>query len=388
MQVLEVTAERGLKIRELPSQDSRVLDAMPHKMVVNRLDDRLWNGNWYKIRAEFSDRYRVDGYSHRKFLATHGVQEPRGASTDETSNAPTEVESTPLARSLYEVIASSLNLREQPTTASNVIMRLSYGTIVMKLEDSSDLDWWKVSTEAGNLLEEGYVAKAFLAPQAPKPAPNTDLSLLLNVQDAIRRVQNFVGNYANELNESLLRTLNDVVAKYDINRTPRRFSHFMAQIAHESAHFTRREENLNYSAEGLRDIFGKYFTTDADAEAFARQPERIANKVYADRIGNGSEASGDGWRYRGRGYIQLTGRENYRNIGSRLGLDLEDNPDQVANDPEIALAVAADYWDSRNINAAADADDVREVTRRINGKFNGIDDRIRLLARAKSIWGG
>jgi len=137
----------------------------------------------------------------------------------------------------------------------------------------------------------------------------------------------------------------------------------------------------------IRDSFRSKFRDADEAASYARQPERIANRVYANRIGNGDEASGDGWRYRGRGFIQLTGRANYRSIGSRLGLNLEDDPDIVASDPVIALQVAANYWDSRGLNAVADQDDVYEVTRLINGGLNGIDDRKQLLGVAKSIWG-
>ncbi|MEM6900203.1 MAG: SH3 domain-containing protein [Pseudomonadota bacterium] len=385
MQVLEVTAGNGLRIREYPRQDSRVLDAMPNGMIVNRVDDILWNGNWFKIQAEFSDRYRVEGYSHQKFLARHT---PQGAA--ELAPADTSATSASAERSreeLYVVIASSLRLREGPDVSARKIMELEHDTVVTKIEDSSNLDWWKVSAKAGAMVEEGYVAKRYLAPIAPQPAPNVNLSLLSNIDHAIMRVQRFVGDYADALNGELLQTLNEVVGRYGITETPLRFSHFMAQLAHESNKFTAVEENLNYSAEALLRVFSKYFN-EAEATEFARQPERIANRVYANRIGNGSEASGDGYRYRGRGFIQLTGRANYRDIGSQIGKNLEGNPDIVATDPTIAVEVSAAYWDSRNINQFADADDVYKVTKLINGGFNGIEDRIRLLSRAKSIWGG
>ncbi len=134
-------------------------------------------------------------------------------------------------------------------------------------------------------------------------------------------------------------------------------------------------------------MFRRHFRDEAEAESFARQPERIANRVYADRMGNGPEESGDGWRYRGRGFIQLTGRDNYRRIGQKIGVDLEASPDLVANDIAIALKAAAAYWDDRNVNPDADRDDLRAVTKKVNGGYNGLLDRERLLARARAIWG-
>ncbi|NQY12543.1 MAG: glycoside hydrolase family 19 protein [Henriciella sp.] len=265
---------------------------------------------------------------------------------------------------------------------------MPHGTLVTKIEDSSALGWWKISTKAGNMVEEGYAASQYLVSIDPQPAQTTRLTDLTNIGEVIKRVQRFVGDYADALNEDMLLVLNQVVAHYEIGANPRRFSHFMAQLAHESAHFSTMEENLNYSAEGLMKIFRSKFRDAEEAASYARQPERIANRVYANRIGNGDEASGDGWRYRGRGFIQLTGRANYRFIGQRIGMDLEGNPDVVAADPVIALQVAANYWDSRNLNTVADTDDIYKVTRLINGGLNGIDDRIKLLGVAKSIWGG
>ncbi len=385
MQYLKVTANSGLKIRELPTGGSKVLEAMPSGMHVRRLDDRLWNGDWYRIFAEFSDRYSVAGYSHRKFLI------PVGAEAETTQPEPQPApptEPAPAPKNVFRVNASSLRLREKPNTNSKILMDMVKDTMVTKLEDASELGWWKVSTNAGSLIEEGYAAAKFLAPLNPEPASNTSLSMLSDIAEAIGRVQRFVGDYAAALDEGLLRKLNEVVAQYQISANPRRFAHFMAQLAHESAHFTRLEENLFYSTEGLMRVFRSKFKDEQEAAQFAKQPEKIANRVYANRIGNGDEASGDGYRYRGRGFIQLTGRANYREIGRRIGMDLENNPDLVASDPAIALTVAADYWDSRNINPVADQDDVHEVTRLINGGQNGIQDRKTLLALAKSIWGG
>ncbi|MEM7637678.1 MAG: glycoside hydrolase family 19 protein [Pseudomonadota bacterium] len=362
---------------------------MPAGMRVRRLDKKLWNGDWYKVFAEFSDTYHVEGYSHRKFLVPidaptrtlHHVQpaEP---------TPPPPPPPPPPPKNVFRVNASSLRMRQEPSTDSPIIMDMPHGTLVTKIEDASALGWWKITTTAGNLVEEGYAAARYLVSIDPEPATDTRLTDLTNVVEVIKRVQRFVGDYASSLDEELLHVLNQVVAHYKIGENPRRFSHFMAQLAHESAHFTAMEENLNYSTQGLMKIFRSKFRDEAEAASYARQPEKIANRVYANRIGNGDEASGDGWRYRGRGFIQLTGRANYRSIGGRLGLDLENDPDVVASNPVIALQVAANYWDSRNLNEVADTDDIFEVTRLINGGHNGIEDRKHLLNVAKSIWGG
>lgn len=386
MEYLKVTARSGLKIRELPTGGSRVLEAMPAGMRVRRLDKKLWNGDWYKVFAEFSDTYHVEGYSHRKFLIP--IDAPTRTLHHAQPVAPPPPPPPPPPKNVFRVNASSLRMREEPTTDSAIIMDMPHGTMVTKIEDASALGWWKITTTAGNMVEEGYAASRYLVSIDPEPAKETSLTDLTNVVEVIKRVQRFVGDYASSLDEELLRVLNQVVAHYKIGENPRRFSHFMAQLAHESAHFTAMEENLNYSTQGLMKIFRSKFRDEAEAASYARQPEKIANRVYANRIGNGDEESGDGWRYRGRGFIQLTGRANYRAIGNRLELDLENDPDVVASNPVIALQVAANYWDSRNLNEVADRDDIFEVTRLINGGHNGIDDRKHLLGVAKSIWGG
>lgn len=178
--------------------------------------------------------------------------------------------------------------------------------------------------------------------------------------------------------------LNELMPKYEIN-TPLRTAHYIAQLAHESASFKYNEENLNYSAKALRAVFGKYFKTDKMAEEYARKPEAIANIVYADRMGNGDTASGDGWKFRGRGLIQLTGHDNYEACGKDNGLDLVDNPDPLAKDPFIAVTGAGWYWQSRGLNKYADQDDVKKITKLINGGYNGLEDREEFLERAKKV---
>lgn len=167
--------------------------------------------------------------------------------------------------------------------------------------------------------------------------------------------------------------LNMAMDKYGID-TPVRQAMFLSQLAHESGNFRHVVENLNYSAEALQRVFGRHFPTPEIAQAYARQPERIANRAYANRMGNGDEASGDGWRYRGRGLIQLTGKDNYSRYAAHTGVNVVADPDLVAT-PEYAADSAGWFWSANRLNQLADTGDVRAVTRRINGGFNGLADR-------------
>jgi putative chitinase len=159
---------------------------------------------------------------------------------------------------------------------------------------------------------------------------------------------------------------------------------FIAQIAHESKGLTRFVENLNYSAQRLRQVFPRRFPTDAFAQPFDRQPEKIGNFIYANRLGNGDAASGDGFRYRGRGAIQLTGRDNYRRFGQMLGLDLEGDPDQAATSA-VAFRTAGAFWKTNGCNELADREDFVGLTRRINGGIVGLPERLQLFNRAKQV---
>lgn len=165
--------------------------------------------------------------------------------------------------------------------------------------------------------------------------------------------------------------------------TPLRRAHFMAQLAHETGGFKRLVENLNYSAEALQRTWPSRFDA-AMAKAYARQPERIANRVYGGRLGNGPEASGDGWRYRGRGFIQLTGRDNYARYSHLVFGDdrLVRDPSQAA-EPAVAMRIALAYWDANGLNTLADKDDLEGITRRINGGLIGLADRRRWLDHFK-----
>lgn len=176
--------------------------------------------------------------------------------------------------------------------------------------------------------------------------------------------------------------LQTLLIQYNID-TPLRIAHFLAQILHESGHFKYNEENLNYSAKALRSVFGKYFKTDKEAEEYARKPEKIANRVYANRMGNGDEDSGDGWLRRGRGLIQLTGTDNYKACSKALNIDLMKNPDLIVSNAEVCVETACWFWNKNNLNQYADKDDVITITKKINGGLNGIESRKEILTLAK-----
>lgn len=165
--------------------------------------------------------------------------------------------------------------------------------------------------------------------------------------------------------------------------SPLRQAMFIAQVGHESGGFKALTENLNYSAERLVAVWPHRFSA-ASAAAVARKPEQVANVVYANRMGN--TQAGDGWRYRGRGLVQLTGRQNYTRAAAALGLPLVDNPDLLA-EPEAAAMAAAWYWADRGLNTWADLNDVTTVTRKINGGLTGLADRQSRLAVARKALG-
>lgn len=158
----------------------------------------------------------------------------------------------------------------------------------------------------------------------------------------------------------------------------KRVAAFISQCGHESGGWRSFSENLNYSAKGLNLIFGKYFKrAGRSTDDYARQPEKIANLVYANRIGNGSTTSGDGWKYRGRGPIQLTGKSNYLHFSKFIrNPEILDNPDVVSQDQEIGLLSAIWFWQSNGLNEIADTGDIKKVTKRINGGYNGLEDRV------------
>lgn len=183
--------------------------------------------------------------------------------------------------------------------------------------------------------------------------------------------------------QNILKGINDTLEKYAIN-TPLRINHFLAQLMHESMNFKAKKENLNYSSKGLLTTFKKYFINEAATIPYARNQAKIGNRVYADRMGNGNEASGDGYRYCGRGYIQITGKDNYKRLSEDTHLDFLTHP-ELLEQPEYAALSAGWFWNKNNLNVYADKDDIITVTKRINGGTNGLAERKANLAKLKSI---
>ena len=178
--------------------------------------------------------------------------------------------------------------------------------------------------------------------------------------------------------DTVIAQIPGVMEKFGVN-TPLRLAHFLAQCGHESGGFRLTQENLNYSAKGLMGIFKKYFPTQALADAYARKPEKIANRVYGGRMGNGVEATGEGFKFRGRGYIQLTGKQNYTAFDLAVEDDILANPDLVSS--KHALSSAAWFWKKNGLSLIADtgssAEVVTKITKRVNGGTIGLPDRIK-----------
>ncbi len=184
-------------------------------------------------------------------------------------------------------------------------------------------------------------------------------------------------------NQAAIDGINATLAHYNIN-TPLRVCHFLAQVLHESGGLKYVKENLNYSANGLLATFPTHFPNISVANQYARQPAKIADRVYADRMGNGNEASGDGWKYCGRGYIQITGKTNYSLFGTNADVDFINHPELIET-PDYAAMSAGWFWNSHNLNTYADRDDIIAITRAINGGTNGLSERQAKLAALKKV---
>lgn len=187
----------------------------------------------------------------------------------------------------------------------------------------------------------------------------------------------------NKNNAALAEALNKYLDKYEIN-TKNRVAGFLAQCGHESADFTVLKENLNYGAKGLVATFKKYFPDEATALKYERQPEKIANRVYANRMSNGDEASGDGYKYRGRGAIQLTGKDNYTRFAAAIGKTIEETVAHLET-LDGAIESACWFWKTNGLNAIADKDDIVAMTKKINGGTIGLEDRKAHYEKAKQV---
>jgi len=187
----------------------------------------------------------------------------------------------------------------------------------------------------------------------------------------------------NGCTEQWHQALTQLLPEYGID-TPQREAAFLAQCAHESGGFQAIKENLNYKASSLQKTFPKYFPTQELADEYAKQPEKIANRVYANRMGNGDESSGDGYRYCGRGLIQLTGKNNYQAFADSMEGNLEEVADYLATF-EGAVQSACWFWETNDLNTLADAGDIKAMTKRINGGYIGLEDRIEKYEKIKEI---
>lgn len=183
--------------------------------------------------------------------------------------------------------------------------------------------------------------------------------------------------------KELCLSLNTILPKYEIN-TVNRVAGFLAQCGHESANFTVLRENLNYSAKGLLVTFPKYFRPTSLAEQYARQPEKIANRVYANRMSNGNELSGDGYKYRGRGAIQLTGKDNYTLFSKSINKSIDDTIKYLET-LDGAMESACWFWTTRRLNPTCDRNDIFAMSKLVNGGTKGLDDRKSRYEKAKKV---
>jgi putative chitinase len=186
------------------------------------------------------------------------------------------------------------------------------------------------------------------------------------------QLNDFFEDTSEDIIQKFVEPLNDVMEFYEINN-PKRISMFLAQVGHESGGLRTIKENLNYSADGLKRVFPKYFR-DVNPADYAKKPEKIANRVYGGRMGNGPESTGDGYRYCGRGLIQLTGKSNYEAFAADMGWPLAEATEWLSTEEGAAWS-AGWFWDSRELNQWADKGDILTVTKKINGGTIGLEDR-------------
>lgn len=260
-----------------------------------------------------------------------------------------------------------------------LLVQIPANTVVEKLAGAMSEAWWVVSLTLSDKSYKGFVEQKYLSTFTHHDTQQTPI-----VTDKLAFSKVFLQRFAPRCThiDALFLACEKLFSKYEVNSTLR-ISHFLAQIYVESASFTRLEENLHYSASRLCEIFPTRFHK-IDAERYANNPQQIANRAYANKIGNGNEASGDGYKYRGRGYIQLTGKANYVEIGAKMKQDIAENPDLLLQ-PHFALQASLAYWQTRNLNSIADWGSVRDVTKKINAACLHLSEREAAFRRAMSL---
>lgn len=246
------------------------------------------------------------------------------------------------------------------------------GNFGPKTEDAVKAFQAKNGLTADGIVGDGTWNKIMgVVTQPSAPAPQVSAPIVSSGPLKLEKLKGHIP-------DAVIQMIPETAAKFNIN-TPLRLAHFLAQCGHESGGFKATSENLNYSAKGLNGIFKKYFPTLDSALPYERKPEKIANKVYANRMANGTEASGDGYKFRGRGYIQLTGKDNYTQFGKAIGEDILSNPDVVSG--KYALLSAAWFWSKNGLNNLSDGGStdavVTSITKRVNGGTIGLADRIK-----------
>ena len=355
------------------------------------------NGKTFEARSTNSGVHAFSalnrGWTHAGLIPGLDYEEP--ATTSATPDTATE-EIKEIKGKNYRVTAEyELSIRSGPGLEYEVLGKLAGGQVVVNPDTAG---WLPILLENNTT---GWVSRKFMEvvptsiapgeastpepPSGPTPGeasppepPPGPIGGELN-PDQLRGI---VPSLSVEDAESMVSALNPVLREAQID-TPLRQAAFMAQLAYESQGFSRFIENLYYRADRLLEVFGRYFT-EAEAQAYARQPEKIANRVYANRLGNGDEDSGDGWRYRGRGFIQITGKDNYSEAGKSLKLDLVGKP-ELAADLKVGARIAGWYWTKYGLNSFADNRQFDTITKKINGCLDGLYERQAYYKKAKEV---